>query len=193
MSRGEPDAVVDEIFDRLASRGHEMYGGEAVTQLQHALQCAELARRSGATAGLVTAALLHDYGHLVVNDGVGDDGAAERGIDMLHEEVAAAHLARWFGPAVTEPIRLHVAAKRYLCATSKDYFDDLSPASVASLKVQGGPFTDAEAAEFIAAPFARDAVRLRVWDDLAKDAEAATPDLDDFRVDALAALAESPA
>jgi [1-hydroxy-2-(trimethylamino)ethyl]phosphonate dioxygenase len=193
MNGRRASRIVDEIFDNLAGRGHEMYGGEAVTQLQHALQCATVARRAGATASLVTAALLHDYGHLVVDDGAGDDGAAERGIDMLHEEVAAAHLARWFGPAVTEPIRMHVAAKRYLCATNTDYFADLSPASVASLKVQGGPFTAAEAAEFIAAPFARDAVRLRVWDDLAKDTEARTPALDDFRIDADTALSESPA
>ncbi len=193
MNGRRASRIVDEIFDNLAGRGHEMYGGEAVTQLQHALQCATMARRAGATASLVTAALLHDYGHLVVDDGAGDDGAAERGIDMLHEEVAAAHLARWFGPAVTEPIRMHVAAKRYLCATNTDYFADLSPASVASLKVQGGRFSVAEAAEFIAAPFARDAVRLRVWDDLAKDTEARTPALDDFRVDADAALSESPA
>ena len=193
MNSRRASRIVTDIFERLAGRGHEMYGGEPVTQLQHALQCATMARRAGATASLVTAALLHDYGHLVVDDGAGDDGAAERGIDMLHEEVAAAHLARWFGPAVTEPIRMHVAAKRYLCTTNADYFADLSPASVASLKVQGGPFSDAEAAEFIAAPFARDAVRLRVWDDLAKDTEALTPALDDFRIDADAALIESPA
>lgn len=193
MNGRRASRIVDEIFDNLAGRGHEIYGGEAVTQLQHALQCATMARRAGATASLVTAALLHDYGHLVVDDGAGDDGAAERGIDMLHEEVAAAHLARWFGPAVTEPIRMHVAAKRYLCATNTHYFADLSPASVASLKVQGGPFSAAEAAEFIDAPFARDAVRLRVWDDLAKDIGARTPPLDDFRIDADTALSESPA
>ncbi len=193
MNGKRASRIIDEIFDNLAGRGHEMYGGEAVTQLQHALQCAPMARRAGSTASLVTAALLHDYGHLVVDDGAGDDGAAEQGIDMLHEEVAAAHLARWFGPAVTEPIRMHVAAKRYLCATKPDYFADLSPASVASLKVQGGPYSDSEAAGFIAAPFARDAVRLRVWDDLAKDTAAWTPSLDDFRIDADTALSESPA
>ncbi|MEJ8571970.1 phosphonate degradation HD-domain oxygenase [Microbaculum marinum] len=186
---GGPNPVIDGIFSRLASRGHEMYGGEAVTQLQHALQCATMARRAGSTASLVTAALLHDYGHVVADD----EGAAERGVDMLHEEVAAAHLSAWFGPAVTEPIRMHVAAKRYLCATNAAYFATLSPASVSSLNVQGGPFTDAEAAGFIALPFARDAVRLRVWDDLAKDTGARTPALEDFRIDAEAALVESPA
>lgn len=192
MSEGNAK-VVDDILTRLAERGHAMYGGEAVTQLQHALQCATLARRGGAAASLISAALLHDYGHLVVNDGEGDEGAAERGVDMLHEEIAAAHLSAWFGAAVTEPIRMHVAAKRYLCATAPAYHAGLSPASVASLKVQGGPFTEVEAQDFIATPFARDAVRLRVWDDLAKDTGARTPALQDFRVDLRAALAESPA
>jgi len=187
MNDRKPAAIVEEIFANLATRGHEMYGGEAVTQLQHALQCATLARRENAPASLVTAALLHDYGHLVADD----DGAAERGVDMMHEEVAAAHLSQWYGPAVTEPIRMHVAAKRYLCATDFDYFTSLSPASIASLAVQGGPFTDDGAAGFIAQPHAREAVRLRKWDDLAKDTEARTPALDDFSDEAMAALEES--
>lgn len=180
-------SIIDEIFANMATRGHEMYGGEAVTQLQHALQCAVLARQAGSAPGLVTAALLHDYGHLVADD----DGMAERGIDLLHEEVAAEHLARWFGPEVTEPIRLHVAAKRYLCAVDPDYLAGLSPASAASLRLQGGPFTPADAATFIERPHATDAVRLRIWDDLAKDVEATTPPIGDFRPEAEASLATS--
>lgn len=171
------DAIIDDLFTTMLTRGHEMYGGEAVTQLQHALQCAVLARQAGASAGLVTAALLHDFGHLVADN----QDMAEHGIDMMHEEVAADHLARWFGPEVTEPIRMHVAAKRYLCAVDPRYLAGLSPASVASLKVQGGPFSDAEAARFIVRPYASDAVRLRIWDDLAKDVEAVTPPIEDFR------------
>lgn len=179
------NSIIDEIFARMATHGHEMYGGEAVTQLQHALQCAVLARQAGSSPGLVTAALLHDYGHLVADD----DGMAERGIDMLHEEVAADHLAQWFGPEVTEPIRMHVAAKRYLCTVDPDYLAGLSPASAASLEVQGGPFTTADAATFIERPFAEDAVRLRIWDDLAKDVEATTPPIEDFRREAENSLA----
>lgn len=184
---GTPTAVADGILARLAQRGGEMYGGEAVTQLQHALQAATLARADEAPAHLVVAALLHDYGHIVTED----EGAAERGIDRMHEDAAADFLAAWFPAAVTEPIRLHVAAKRYLCAIDPIYFDGLSPASIASLAVQGGPFTPDEADSFAAGPHAADAVRLRVWDDIAKDPAAATPPLADFRREVLAALGQA--
>ena len=170
-------AVIDDIFETLADQGGAMYGGEAVTQLQHALQCAALAEREGAGDDLIAAALLHDFGHMVAND----EGAAEAGHDLVHEEVAANHLARWFKPAVTEPIRLHVAAKRYLCAVDETYFATLSPASVASLKVQGGPFTREEADRFLSGAHGSAAVRLRKWDDLAKDVDAETPGLDHYR------------
>jgi phosphonate degradation associated HDIG domain protein len=177
--------AIDEIFARLGSRGGAMYGGEAVTQLQHALQAATLARREGAPATLVAAALLHDYGHLVAED----EGAALRGVDRRHEEAAANHLAAWFPPAVTEPIRLHVAAKRYLCAVDPDYLAGLSPASVASLAVQGGPFSAEEARRFRAGPHAEAAIRLRIWDDTAKDPAIETPPLADFRGEVEASLA----
>lgn len=170
-------SVLETIFATLRRRGGEMYGGEVVTQLGHALQSTVLARGEGAPDALVTAALLHDYGHLLADD----EGQAEQGRDMFHEDVAADHLARWFGPAVTEPIRLHVAAKRYLCAVDPDYAATLSPASVASLAVQGGPFNDAETAAFRSNPHWQAAVRLRFWDDLAKDPELQTPDLSIFR------------
>lgn len=170
--------IVDEIFANLAAKGVEMYGGEAVTQLQHALQCATLARESGADDHLVTAALLHDYGHLLNED---DAEAAAQGKDQVHEEIAANYLAAWFPESVTEPIRMHVPAKRYLCAVDENYFSGLSPASVQSLNVQGGIFTDAEAAAFIAQPHATAAVELRRWDDLAKDTEAKADLLETFR------------
>lgn len=170
-------SVLDRIFTALNEKGGAMYGGEAVTQLQHALQCAEFAMDEDAGDALVCAALLHDFGHLVADD----EGAAACGVDMLHEEIAARWLGRWFAPAVTEPVRLHVAAKRYLCAVDKDYFASLSPASVASLKVQGGPFDGGEAAEFIAGAHGPAAVRLRRWDDLAKDPDAKTRPLDFYR------------
>jgi len=177
--------IMERIFDNMATRGHEMYGGEAVTQLQHGLQCATLARRAGAGDRLVAAALLHDYGHLMGED---DAAAAAEGHDTLHEEIAANHLAAWFGPEVTEPIRMHVPAKRYLCAVDQAYFDTLSPASVQSLAVQGGAFTPEEAEVFMARPHAREAVELRRWDDRAKDPEAETDPLDSFRPTVEAAL-----
>lgn len=171
-------AIVDEIMDTLAARGGEMYGGEAVTQLQHALQCASLGVNAGADNNLVVAALLHDYGHLLNDD---DAAAASRGVDMVHEEIGANHLDRWFGKAVTQPIRFHVPAKRYLCAVDPDYFAGLSEVSVRSLEVQGGPFSRDEADRFIALPYAGAAVQLRIWDDLAKDPQAETLPLELFR------------
>ncbi len=179
-----PELSVAGLFAVLERRGGEQYGGEAVTQLAHALQSAALAERAGAAAPLVIAALFHDIGHLVDPDPetVPDaDALAEAGIDTVHEEAGAGLLARRFGPAVAEPVRLHVAAKRYFCAVNDGYLAGLSPASVRSLALQGGPFTPAEAEAWLAGPFARDALRLRVWDDLAKDPDAVTPDLTHYR------------
>lgn len=175
---------IDDLLDLLERRGGEMYGGEPVTQLQHALQCATLAQRAGASQMLIAAALLHDVGHMLADD----EGAADQGRDMLHEEVAADYLRALFGPAVTEPIRLHVPAKRYLCAVDTDYLSRLSPASIASLKVQGGPMSAAERAEFERNPHYRDAIELRRWDDQAKDPSAETVSLDSLRPAVLAAL-----
>ena len=170
--------IVDEIFESLARKGGAIYGGEAVTQLQHALQCAELAQQAGAADTLVAAALLHDYGHLINDD---DAEAAAAGSDQFHEDVAADHLAHHFPPSVTEPIRMHVPAKRYLCAVDKAYYDDLSPASKQSLVAQGGVFSDVEAAAFIGQPYAEAGVMSRRWDDLAKDREMKTAPLEAFR------------
>jgi len=178
-------SIVNQILETLEREGGAMYGGEAVTQLQHALQCATLARDGDHDAHLVTAALLHDYGHLINED---DSQAAARGIDQEHEDVAANYLAAWFPEAVTEPIRMHVPAKRYLCAVDPDYYDTLSPASVQSLEVQGGIFTQAQAEAFIARPFADQAVLLRQWDDMAKDMAAETAPAEDFRGDIERAL-----
>ena len=157
--------------------GSEQYGREAVTQLEHALQCAFLAESAQQSSTIITACLLHDVGHLLHD--LGED-AAEKGIDDRHEYRAIPFLSQQFPPAVTEPIRLHVNAKRYLCATQSDYWEDLSPASKLSLELQGGTYSEAEALEFIAQPHAKDAVLLRIWDDLAKDPDKETPDLAHF-------------
>ena len=171
----DPTETLLAYFER---RGADAYSGEAVTQEAHALQCAALAEAEDADEALVVAALLHDLGHLIHNAG---ESLAARGIDARHEVIAATHLTRWFGPAVVEPVRLHVPAKRYLCATDAGYYAALSPASQQSLAVQGGAF-DAEAAEnFAALPFAQDAVALRRWDDLAKAPDAPTKRLDEYR------------
>ena len=96
------------------------------------------------------------------------------------EDIGNALLKRWFGPEVTEPVRLHVAAKRYLCATRAGYLEALSPASVHSLGLQGGPMASEEVAAFEAQPYARDAVQVRIYDDLAKDPLMKTPDIEHF-------------
>ncbi|MEM9214382.1 MAG: phosphonate degradation HD-domain oxygenase [Cyanobacteria bacterium P01_F01_bin.150] len=170
-------STIFELITLYGDRGLAQYGGEAVSQLEHALQCATLAEKSGESAALITACLLHDLGHLVHH--LGDD-VAKRGIDDHHEYRAIPVLEDVFPEAITTPIRLHVAAKRYLCAVDKGYWDELSPASKLSLELQGGIFAEKAAEQFIQQPYAEDAVKLRRWDDLAKDPDQKTPDLDHF-------------
>jgi phosphonate degradation associated HDIG domain protein len=169
---------VEWVLRLFGERGGSAYFGEAVSQTEHALQSAWLAEQQGADAALIASALLHDVGHLL--HGLGED-VAGRGIDSRHEEVGAAWLLDRFGPTVAEPVRLHVPAKRYLCATNADYLAGLSPASVSSLRLQGGPFTSAEVVAFRALPHAERAVALRRWDDHAKVPGLRTPDLAHFR------------
>ena len=145
-----------------------------------------MAERSGSESTLVTAALLHDIGHLL--DKRGEDAAA-RGIDTRHEAIGAGWLARYFGEAVCAPIRLHVAAKRYLCAVEPGYYERLSSASKLSIGLQGGPMTEAEAAAFAAQPYAAEAVQLRRWDEAAKRKDVVTPPLEHFARHVRAAMA----
>ena len=171
---------VDRLAELFASEGAADYLGEPVTVAQHLLQAGALAQGAGAPAALVAAALLHDAGHLRGADALADEQELSgrelmAGTDNDHGERGAAWLARWFDPAVTEPVRLHVAAKRYLCATEPGYFALLSPASVYTLSLQGGPMTPAEAAAFASGPYTADAVAVRRWDDAAKDPAADVP------------------
>jgi phosphonate degradation associated HDIG domain protein len=177
--------IVDRLLELLATNGGRQYGGERISQCEHALQCACLAAREGAPAAVVTAALLHDIGHLLHQEG---ERPALQGIDDKHEEIGAEHLLPDFGPAVAQPVRLHVAAKRYLCATDPGYFSRLSPGSVRSLALQGGAFTPAEAEVFRAKPFAEDATRIRRWDEAAKVPGLETPMLGRYRAALEAAL-----
>jgi phosphonate degradation associated HDIG domain protein len=147
-------------------RGHIAYDGEGVSQLVHGWQSGRLARLAGATVELQLAAWLHDVGHLLTEL---DGSPTLRGIDDTHEALGARALAPLFGDAVAQPVALHVAAKRYLAATRPGYVDSLSADSVRSLALQGGPMSDAECAAFSASAQARDAMRVRAWDDQAKD------------------------
>jgi gamma-butyrobetaine dioxygenase len=166
--------VVDEIAGLFARRGQEHYG-EDITQLEHALQTAALARRAGSPPALVAAALLHDLGHLI--DGADDWGEG----DLRHDRTGSAWLAQHFGPEVTQPVRLHVAAKRYLCATEPGYFETLSAASVRSLQHQGGPMSEAEAEAFRREPGFAEGVALRRWDDGGKVEGLEVVGFDDYR------------
>lgn len=168
---------VQQIIQLFHERGDSEYGGEAVSQLQHALQCAALAESEDASSSLIAAALLHDVGHLVY---ALPEDAPDLGVDDVHEELGQRYLRKIFGDDVTEPVRLHVSAKRYLCAVDADYLQQLSGPSVVSLKLQGGPMTAEEAAQFRESPWAEDAVRLRRWDDRAKISGLQTPDLEHY-------------
>lgn len=173
-----PAAVLSRIESLFAERGDGEYHGEAVTQLEHALQAALMAEVDGHPAELIAAALLHDVGHLL--HGHGED-YLEHGVNDRHEDLGARFLARAFGAAVVEPIRLHVPAKRYLCAARPGYLASLSPASVSSLALQGGPMSAAEVREFEAHPQFAAAVALREYDDRAKVVGLVTPPFAHFR------------
>ena len=158
-------AEITDLFTRLG----ELHYGEDVTQMEHALQAAHHAKLDSASPSLVAAALLHDIGHLMQK--IGED-AADRGIDTRHEQIGAGYLARGFGPEVSEPIRLHVAAKRYRVAVDPTYACRLSDASQQSLALQGGPMKPDEIKVFLADPHAGAAQKLRNYDEAGKDLEA---------------------
>ena len=168
---------LDDIETLFLTQGHAQYSGEPVTQLQHALQAATLAEGEGADDELVTAALLHDLGHLVQDLG---ETPTLRGVDDLHQYIAVPFLRPLFPARVLGAVQNHVDAKRYLCATRPGYLEALSADSVRSLALQGGVFDAAQAATFIAQPGAEDAVRVRVWDDTAKSPSMSTPPLAHF-------------
>ena len=162
-------ADIERLF---RDHGHIAYDGEGVTQLEHALQSARLAEAEKASALLVTAAFVHDLGHLLNLQGA---TPTERGIDDQHQYFAIPFIRPLFPAAIVEAIRLHVDAKRALCALEPDYYESLSEDSKRSLTLQGGIFTRQETEEFMAKPFAENALRVRRWDDRAKVAGATTP------------------
>lgn len=170
-------ARIDRALAPLIRCGAQTYG-EAITQYAHAVQCAQLAREHGCAPAMIAAALLHDIGQFL--DDAGHAAEAE-GRDARHEETGAAFLSQFFGPDVTEPVRLHVAAKRYLCSTEPHYRAALSAASELSLQLQGGPMSPGECADFEDGPFFADALLLRQFDDAGKRPGWAVPALESYR------------
>jgi [1-hydroxy-2-(trimethylamino)ethyl]phosphonate dioxygenase len=171
-------SIADEVFAVFAGRGSGAYFGERVSMTEHMLQAAYFAQQEAAPPALVVAALLHDVGHLI--EDVPDD-LADWTADARHEETGAAWLAARFEAAISEPVRLHVPAKRYLCATDTNYVAMLSDASVVTLRLQGGPMLPADTLQFETEFFHREAVRIRRWDDQGKVVGLKTPALAGYR------------
>ncbi len=161
----EKHLVANYIINLFNTKGGDLYGGEAVTQLEHGLQAAYFAKQASGSDELITAALLHDIGHLLHDL---PDNATEQGIDDVHEALGAAFLETYFKSEVVESVKLHVAAKRYLCLIEPGYYSILSSVSKASLILQGGIMNDQQKLEFEKNVFYKQAVELRKWDDLAK-------------------------
>lgn len=170
--------IVDYIADVFERRGAESYLGEEVSMAQHMLQAAQEAEISQADPELIVAALLHDIGHFSNEI---PNSVLMKGTNNYHAEAGANFLADYFPRSVTEPIRQHVAAKRYLCATDPQYLSRLSEASVYTLKVQGGPMNPKEVAEFEKSPYLDNYIRVRVWDDAGKDPDKSHPDFSHYR------------
>tara|TARA_Y100000590_G_C15712209_1_gene1010662 strand:+ start:581 stop:1156 length:576 start_codon:yes stop_codon:yes gene_type:complete len=178
MKSSMNENIVSYIINLLQTKGSDIqYGNEDVTQLEHALQCAELAEQHKLSNATITAALLHDIGHLLYEN----DDPIHEGKDGYHENLGADYLSKYFKENVTIPIRAHVDSKRYLSKVEEGYYESLSEASKLSLKVQGGPFSEEEAEKFIQKPFMKEAVEMRRFDDLAKVLNKKTQDLNHFR------------
>ena len=178
MNAATPRQKVAVLFSYMEIRGQSFYD-EAVTQLEHALQCAALATQNDASPTLITSALLHDIGHFILDEHNAD--VVFLNTDLNHEEIGAQYLEPFFPKTITTPIRLHVPAKRYLCTTDATYYDGLSDASKMSLKLQGGVMSDVEQDGFEQIPYFRDALTLRRWDDMAKVKGLETVQLETYR------------
>lgn len=182
-------SIREELLEIYGRRATNRYGLSDVTQLQHALQTATNAEAAGEPPAIIIACLLHDVGHMIHD--LGED-FLERGDDDTHEARGAAWIAQRFAADVSEPVRLHVPAKRYLCAV-EGHFEKLAKDSRRSLELQGGPMSPEEVAAYRREAFADAAVRVRRYCDASKNPRATTPPFEHFLsyAEALAAAAIS--
>lgn len=185
MTTDQKHLALSNLIEIYNGRATGLYGLTLINQLAHAVQSGHHARAQSLSPSVVVAALLHDIGHMVHH--LGEHPAAQ-GIDDEHEVIGADWLERYFEEDVTEPIRLHVAAKRYLCTVEDDYFSKLSKDSIESLALQGGRMTETEVAIFQNSPYWQDAVALRRIDEIAKDPKGPMPPFADFTPEILSAL-----
>lgn len=174
LTRDRFVAFVGEVFE---SGGARAYLGESLTLAEHMLQAATLAAEEGMSDEIIVAALLHDIGHLVSELGA---FSMEDAHDRHHEEAGSRVLRGFLPPVVVDCVRHHVDAKRYLCATDPEYLRHLSPASLHSLSLQGGPMNEEEMAAFERIPHREDVVQVRRLDDAGKTVGRQTPELRHF-------------
>lgn len=185
LHEAHPQARISLLFQYMKEKGQAHYE-EDVSQYQHALQSAALASRQNANHFMLSAALLHDMGHMLAEDMEGDINPTEK--DDFHENLGASFLAEFFPASVTEPIRLHVEAKRYICTTDKQYFEGLSSASQKSFRLQGGDMDESEQKNFESHPHFQEAIQLRKWDDQAKTVGLEIPEIEVYEAVLLRAL-----
>ena len=188
LENASPAEQAEAILDYVLRRGNKFYD-ESVTQLEHGLQCAHLAREENRSTSLIVAALLHDIGHLLLDESEAVHNFLSE--DLFHETLGADYLANFFEESVLQPIRLHVPAKRYLCSTDPTYHDRLSEASKQSFQLQGGQMTQAEMTEMQRNSHLEDALALRRWDDLAKVPGRKVPPMESYRDELIAALSSA--
>ncbi|MCI2400256.1 HD domain-containing protein [Aliiroseovarius subalbicans] len=172
-----PDTIVDFIADIFTRRGGEEYLGEPVTMAQHMLQGATIAEQNGMSEEIIVAALLHDIGHFTSEFGTYHPDDTQ---DRHHEDAGEEVLAPFFPPVITDCVKYHVAAKRYLCATKPDYFARLSTASVHTLELQGGPMDPTEVTAFEQNPHLTEIIQVRYLDEAGKRPDMDTPDFAHF-------------
>lgn len=166
--------VIDFIHQQFIESGHVAYG-ERISMAEHMMQSAYFAEKKNGTRELVVAAFLHDFGHLIL--GLPED-ITKNGIDGFHEDIGADFLRPYLPSSILDPIQLHVAAKRYLCTVKPGYMAKLSQASKDTLHVQGGLMSEQEVNQFEAEPYFKDAIQVRLFDDLGKEEALVHPSLD---------------